>query len=400
MTLPSFRNFPLRLFCIALAIMSTPQPVISAPGSLDPSFSEDGKVTVTFGGVTVSSRDVAVQNDGKTVLVGNTSKGDFAIARLNLDGTPDSTFGPGHDGVARVHVGDYNGPNVVNSVVIQTDGKILVAGKAWSSSLTATRYQFAVLRFNPDGSLDKLFDGDGKVMIDMGAIGSEAFDIALHPNNKIIIAGTSYQGLLNANDDFAVARLNPNGSLDSTFGSDGIKYIGFGDHEYAMSVAVDTNGTPLTNPLYGYITLAGYQNSGGATLQYIAVAQLTPKGVLSASFGGGGKSVLAFPGVKVRANNLIIQPSGNAVIVGSRNGQPGGNDFFMARFNTSGQLDTSFGGNGLGYVNTDFGYNDSAYGITTAPLGGFLVSGILGGIYAVAKYTADGIPDSAFGVNG
>ena len=392
--------------CIALAAFLVPKNSLADAGALDPSFSEDGKATVSFGGVTVTSRDVAVQSDGKTVLIGNTSKGDFAVARLNLDGTPDTTFGPGHNGVVRVHVGDDTAPNVANAVAIQTDGKILVAGKAWNLSLTATRYQMAILRFNTDGSLDKSFDSDGKRMIGMGGFDSEAFDIALQPDGKIVLAGYSHQGYVNINDDFAVARLNSNGSNDSSFGSGGIKYIGFGSQDGALSVAIDTYGTPSTNPRYGYITLAGYQNNAtnipgtNFTFQYIGVARLLPNGLLTSSFGGGtGKVVVSFPGVFTRANAVMIQPSGMAVIAGSRNGQPGGNDFFIARLNNAGQLDASFGGNSLGYLEADFGGNDLAYGITAAPVSGFLVSGIAGG-YAVAKYTDDGLPDNAFGING
>src|SRR3954451_11323509 len=123
-----------------------------AAGAMDQSFGTNGRTSMDFGpGVVVKATDVAVQADGKTVMVGTSSDGRFGVARFNLDGTPDTTFGPGHNGRVLTAIGSYNG--VASAVAIQSNGKIVVAGAARKESSTAPSSWAAVVRYMPDGSL-------------------------------------------------------------------------------------------------------------------------------------------------------------------------------------------------------------------------------------------------------
>src|SRR5688572_1866139 len=116
-------------------------------GDLDPTFSGNGKASFNFGeGISVRARDLALQSDGKTVVVGSSSTDEFAVARYNVDGTPDTTFGPNGNGTVLTHLGSSEDFAFANAVAIQPDGKIVAAGGA-DSGLT-----FALARYLPDGS--------------------------------------------------------------------------------------------------------------------------------------------------------------------------------------------------------------------------------------------------------
>ena len=179
-------------------------------GSLDSSFSApDGKLTTDFGGVSFAE-DVAVQADGKILVAGtdNSHTGDFALARYNTDGSLDTSFSC--DGK---QVTDFAGNTEVgNGVAVQSDGRIVVAGSSFSQG---TANDFAVARYNTDGSLDTGFSGDGKQTVSFGAT-DIATDLVIQPDGSIVLAGYTESGPLNG--DFAVARLEGGGGSASTGG--------------------------------------------------------------------------------------------------------------------------------------------------------------------------------------
>ena len=146
-------------------------------------------------------RSMAVQADGKILVAGISSNGtdnDFALARYNTDGSLDTSF----SGDGKLTIGFGFGHDEANSVTVQSDGKILVAG----TSYNGTAFLYTLLRFNSDGSLDTTFDTDGKVTT---AVGTKKNDLGqsviVQSNGKILVAGQSYNG---SNDDFALARYN------------------------------------------------------------------------------------------------------------------------------------------------------------------------------------------------
>src|SRR5947199_876603 len=214
-----------RVICASavMVLIMSGQIAQAADGDLDPTFGTDGKVLTDFDHSTDIADAVAIQADGKSVVVGTTyinndfSGEDFAVARYNPDGTLDKTFGVG----GKVQT-DFPGlAAVASSVVIQPDGKIVVAGGAFP--LFTFLGDFKVVRYNPNGSLDTSF-GDGGIVTTTFPEGSYAFALALQSDGKIIAAGTVFVDF-NPGDmsdtDFALARYNPDGSLDRTFGNGG-----------------------------------------------------------------------------------------------------------------------------------------------------------------------------------
>ncbi len=172
-------------------------------GSLDTSFDGDGKVTTNFGGFAFAS-GVALQPDGKIVAVGG-SGGNFALARYNSNGSLDTNF----DGDGKV-LTDFGGSESARAVAIQPNGKIVAAGGSFSFA-TFTQ-SFALARYNPNGSLDPSFDTDGKVTT---ALGGFARGVAVRPDDKIVAAGTTFNPATSTTD-FTVVRYNRDGSLDGS----------------------------------------------------------------------------------------------------------------------------------------------------------------------------------------
>ena len=205
---------------IMLAFVVSGRTVQAFDGDLDPTFGTDGKVLTDFDHSTDIANAVAIQADGKLVVVGTIyqdndfSDEDFAVARHNPDGTLDKTFGVG----GKVQT-DFPGlAAVASSVVVQPDGKIVVAGGAFP--LFTFAGDFKVARYNPDGSLDTSF-GDGGIVTTTFPEGSYASDVALQADGKIIAAGTVFVDFNpgeSSNTDFALARYNPDGTPDAPFG--------------------------------------------------------------------------------------------------------------------------------------------------------------------------------------
>jgi uncharacterized delta-60 repeat protein len=227
-------------------------------GSLDTSFGTDGKVTTAIGAGSDLAYSMALQSDGKIVVVGssgNIINYGFAVVRYNTDGSLDTSFDT--DGKVTTAIGAIG--DVAYSIDLQSDGKIVVAGTSYNGS----SYDFAVVRYNTDGSLDTSFDTDGKVTTAIGAIGDVAYSIDLQTDGKIVVAGTSYNG---SNNDFAVVRYNTNGSLDTSFDTDGKVATAIGaSSDSAYSIALQSDGK---------IVVAGGSYNGSnddfAVVRYIA----------------------------------------------------------------------------------------------------------------------------------
>jgi len=160
--------------------------VLAADGDLDTSFDSDGKVTTNFGG-SDAAYAVAVQPDGKIVVGGyphNGSNYDFGVARYNSNGSLDTTFHS--DGIVTTPIGSGN--DLGYGIAIQSDGKIVVAGLSHNGS----NYDFAVVRYNTDGTLDTTFHSDGIVTTPIGSGDDGGCGIAIQSDGKIVVAGYSY----------------------------------------------------------------------------------------------------------------------------------------------------------------------------------------------------------------
>src|ERR1051326_963603 len=230
---------------IILTLFSGLQMVQAADGDLDSTFGTGGMVTTDINRSTDIGNAVAIQADGKLVVVGMSytrndySNEDFVVTRYNTNGTLDTTFGKG--GKVRT---DFPGLAAVpSSVVIQPDGKIVVAGGAFP--LFTFAGNFEVVRYNSNGTLDASF-GNGGIVTTNFPEGSYAFDVALQPDGKIIAAGTVFVDFVigdSSNTDFALARYNTDGTPDTTFGSGGQVSTDFeGVEDDAFSVLIQPDG--------------------------------------------------------------------------------------------------------------------------------------------------------------
>ena len=324
-----------KIALLALTLLLTPKfSSAQTGGTLDASFGTNGKVTTDFGGTGAAARTVAVQ----------------------------------------------------------VDGKILAAGVAVFNSAT----DFALTRYNSNGTLDASFGTSGKVTTAFDFPGSfdRVFTVVLQPDGKFVAVGST---VINQFANFALARFNANGTLDASFGTGGIVTTGFGVSAEATSVAVQADGK---------IVAAGYANLDGA--DDFALVRYNSNGTLDASFGTGGKVTTAFAlsqgFSQAQANSVAVQPDGRIVAAGNA-AVGGGFDFALARYNTNGTLDASFGTGGR--VTTDFaGANDQADSVAVQPDGRIVAAGAAGpyinrGLdFALARYNSNGTLDASFGTSG
>jgi uncharacterized delta-60 repeat protein len=288
-------------------------------GSLDTGFGGKapdvpGTVTTDIGGADDDAFAVALQPDGKIVAAGQTFNGsnyDFALVRYNVNGSLDTTFGAG--GGSETPIGAHD--DVAEAVALQPDGKIVAAGYSNSST---TGDNFAVVRYNANGFPDSSFGTNGKVTTSLGSSTDRALAVAVQADGKVVAAGFSSNG---ANDDFAVVRYNANGSLDTTFGTGGKETIPLGSaDDVAFAVALQPDGK---------IVLAGKSEKASAADE-IGVVRLNANGSLDPGFGSGGK-VIAPIGTDGIADSVALQPDGKIVAAGSAD-FGSGYDFAFARF--------------------------------------------------------------------
>lgn len=262
-------------------VLTAPGAALAAPGDLDPGFDGDGRVVTDFGGYD-ESRDMAVQADGKIVTVGLSEPpeggaADFALARYNPNGSLDTSFDG--DGMVLTDVSG-GGEDIADGVAVQPDGKIVVVGRSMDPVSGGNR--FTVVRYNANGSLDSSFDGDGIARTDFGAGVQEAYAVAVQANGAIVAVGESGANV-------AVARYNPvDGSLDSSFDGDGKVTTTFaGGSATAYDVALQSDGKVVVTGRAGY--------NYPANASDFAVARYNPDGSLDTGFDGDGRVTTPSP---------------------------------------------------------------------------------------------------------
>lgn len=284
---------------------------LAGAGDLDTTFNGSGYSTALLGDSEETINATAIQSDGKIVVAGyawNGANHDFALARYNTNGSLDTSFDA--DGKVLTPIGQLN--DVAYAVAIQADGKILAAG---SSNSTATKSNFAVVRYNADGSLDATFDTDGKLTTQIGAAGDGAYSVLIQSNNKIVAAGISGSG------NFAAARYNVDGSLDITFDTDGKVTTAMGSSNISqISAALQTDGK---------IVLAG--NSSNGSNYDFGLLRYNTDGSLDTSFDIDGKVITAIGPSNDSAYSVAIQSDGKIVAVGSSSPVINTDDFAVVR---------------------------------------------------------------------
>ena len=273
----------------------------AAPGDLDGSFGPGGTVTTDFG-TAAAAHAVAPALNGKFVAAGGAGS-DFAIARYQPDGTPDTSL----DSDGRLTT-DFGGQDAANGVVVQPNGKIVAVG--------VSDGDFALVRYKGGGNLDPSF---GEVTTDVGGT-DVAMDVVRLADGRFVVAGGSDQ-------DFAVVRYSFKGDPDSTFGTQGTVVTDVGGNDRAEAAAVQSDGR---------VVVAGRSGSD------FALARYNTNGSLDASFDGDGLVTTDFGGGQDAAFDLAIQPDGKIVVTGTT-AQGGSSDFALARYNPDGSLDVNSG---------------------------------------------------------
>lgn len=276
----------------------------NADGSLDTTFSGDGKLTLGGGGSW--GRSLIQQADGKLVVAIEGSS--IALARFNLDGSLDTGFDS--DGQVSTAIGGFSSSL---SVIQQADGKLVTAGYSNNGS----NLDFALVRYNTDGSLDTSFDTDGQVTTAIGSNNDMIRSLIQQADDKLVVAGYSNNG---SNDDFAVVRYNTNGSLDTTFDTDGKLTTAIGTtNDVAFSVIQQVNGK---------LVVAGDAGSNAG----FTLVRYDSNGALDTTFNSDGVVITPMDVMaNARLEKMIQQTDGKLVAVGY--GSNGSNqDFVVARY--------------------------------------------------------------------
>ena len=376
---------------LVLPIAQSAHARIFPAGSYDLDFDADGIVTTILGdGNRAEGMSVAIQPDGKIVVaatVEDNSKFRFGAVRYNANGSIDSSFG--NNGAILIPVG--RGDAGVYSVILQSDGKIVLAGYA---DRAVTNTDFAVVRLTSTGQLDPTFDGDGIAIHDAGTNGEDSvYGAALQADGKIVLAGSTFSG---TQGNVLVARLDTSGGLDPSFDSDGIAttdFFTFSDGATSVAITSDQK-----------IVVAGYAISPSGTDAFIS--RYNTNGQLDSSFDTDGKVTINMSaGEENDATSLAIQSDGKVVITGyTYDAASNNNNIFTARVNTDGSLDSSFGSDGR--ISIDNGQVvDVGRTIRVQPNGRIVIVGITGSDineadFIVVRLLANGLLDDSFGTGG
>ena len=377
---------------LAIGLFFTLSASISAaPGDLDPSFGNGGVVITgdsnLYPNLLNTAWDMALQSDGKIVVVGDGTLGTHNWDFAVVRYNPDGSLDGSFGGTGVVHTrltSEYDG---ASAVAIQPDGKIVVAGSRYGN---AGGSSFAVVRYNTDGSLDTSFNGTGIVITSVNGSHDYAFSVAIQTDGKIVVAGTS--GI--STNNFAIVRYNADGTLDTSFNGTGkvITAIPGG----ISSVAIQSDGK---------IIAAGESNATGSITAF-TIIRYNPDGSLDTSFNGTGKVFTSLGNSYSGAQELAIQTDGKIVVAGYSAGTLGNltvGDFALVRYNPDGSLDASF--NGTGKVITSVNNSDCrANSVAIQSDGKIVAAGYsrndMGSDFAVVRYNPNGSLDTSFNGTG
>jgi uncharacterized delta-60 repeat protein len=353
-----------------LFVESLDERIVPA-GMLDPTFGTGGATDINFNFQNSSADAILRQPDGKYVVVGSLQGGGFAVARLNTDGTLDNTFGTGGEVVT-------NFGNGVQAHAAALEGnQIVVVGQS-----SINNGDVALARYNSDGSLDNNFGNNGTVDADFGE--EECGTGVAIVGNQILVGGTSNVPF--GASYFALWRFNSDGSVDTSFGTNGQVTTDVGSKSgQGQSLAVLSGGDVL---------LAGFNNRSTCVVRYLS------NGTVDASFGTGGIATASIP--NMQANNghcMYVEPDGSILVGGDALGLDTNGYVDLVRFTSGGALDTTFNGTGMEtFLWAPGGESDQS--LAVQPNGKILMGGFLLTHSFLARLNSDGSLDSTFGTGG
>ena len=274
-------------------------------GSFDPSFGTAGKTNFTL----VSRKwavpySIRVQADGRIVLGLNSDNSAFGFVRLTSNGAFDSTFNG--TGKLLISGGKGSATAALIDLVIQPDGKYVASGMLPSSSKGSTS-QFALVRVNPNGSLDTTFGSGGKVVTNFGGTWSAARNLAVLPDGKIVAGGDWLSSGTVGNQSYVFARYLANGQLDTTFGAGGKSLISSPNFRRMLGIAIQDDGR---------IVGSGWDRNPNTTDGNFLIVRINPNGDLDPDFGTGGITITDYLGRNDHGNAMAVQADGKFVVAG------------------------------------------------------------------------------------
>jgi uncharacterized delta-60 repeat protein len=288
-------------------------------------------------------------------------------------GTLDLSFG--NQGKVITDIDGYD--DYANSVAVQKDGKIVVAGYSFNDQ-NFSFGGFLVCRYQTNGNLDSSFGINGKVVTAFSGSDDLAHSIVIQPDDKIVVCGSS-------DGRIALARYDSKGNLDPLFGEGGkvvVTAVYGGQH---MIIETDGKFLVLTRPF--------------------GLAKFTSDGKLDSSFATNGLVAVQFTEAQVNCNSHILQPDGKIVVVGDVGNDYMNYNFAMARFDSTGKVDSIFGNDGMVVTNFD-GFSTYAWSVKISAKDKIILAGgaynwsdSIAGV-SIAQYKSNGKLDSSFGING
>ena len=418
----------------------------NSDGTLDSNFDGDGIAQLDWGNVD-QAYSVLVQPDAKLLVAGQvwqSGQTDFLVARYEVDGSPDTSFGDG-SGKRRVNMGMFTTDDIAYDMVLQNDNRIVVGGVSDPNADA----DFALMRFTSDGDLDSAYHLDGKRTIDFGR-SAQGMAVAVQTDGKIVAAGQGKTFYIPGNGDTLytyplLARYSATGSPDGTFGTAGMLI----DESLFIDTVIENvhlkaNGDILTTgysySVQNYVTLFQYNDDGtpdtafgtdGVMLDYydldielatydsvvldngqiiltgywvpnfgtpdMAVFRYNSDGSRDMTFGTDGVAVVDLGGWEY-GRSVAVQSNGKIVVAGYTDANFE-QDMAVLRFNSDGTLDNTFSGDGIAYG--DFvGDQDFAFGVEVLDSGKIVVGGYSDLDFAVVRYNSNGTLDTTFGTNG
>jgi len=378
----SFHALIVAVLCVALAAVSV--PAFAGSGDLDTSFSGDGVRTLDYAGASDTFYGIAVHRNAPTAC--GVSNSQATLSAFTAGGHLDASFSG--DGMWRQNILGH-GSSYFEACRFLPDGRLIAVGGA--SGADGNDRMIVVVR-RPNGKADKHFSGDGLASFRFkGIANSDAYDIAIQPDGKIIVVGEGYDGTVSPSKGFfEVARLRPNGVLDKTFSGDGLVKMNYGPNDEGIwKVRLLHDGT---------IVLAGWIRNKANTEWNTAVAKLKPNGALDQSFSGDGMATYNFlKGQDDYALGLDVR-SGGTIVLGVYR-YDGSYRAAVVQLKPNGKPDGSFGGgDGLKPVGNDVNPQD----LMLVDGGKILIAGRTNGgnTPLIMRLKPGGDPDGTFGTHG
>lgn len=374
---------PILLFSILIIISNIVQ---AQDGSFDASFDLDGQLVTDINGGYEFCNDLIVLPDDKIISIG-TSGSDIALVKYDVNGILESTYG--NNGIKLLTIS--GGPNPAKAI-LQSDGSIIIYGNFTNIFPT----ELFILRIDSNGNLDNSFGTNGIVTTNFGNDGQYPGGIKLQSDGKIIISGTT-ENFSPLNSDIIVMRLNSNGSLDNTFGTNGqiIINVDLLDGSQTLDYGID-----ILFRDDGKIIVIGSSDISG---NKIVLIRLNSNGTIDSSFGSSGLVVEMF-NTNFDAWTCSALQSDNKIIIGGQSNDGNNDVFALARFEENGAYDNTFGSSGKVMNSVD---NYSSYGKDILIqndgkiiLIGSVIDNTFNYAFAISRYNSDGTLDTSFDTDG